>query len=164
MKLFASLDARDRRLLLICLGTVVVLAVVTGLFARNQNRDDNPLPSSYLTGRHGARAAYEMLEASGYRLQRWEQPLSDLAGRADDRMVVILAEPLFTTSVDSKAVDEIVKHGGRVVGMGIVGGQIAPGGSLEPSKQVQIAACKLAPEGLAPLASSGDVWMQPEAG
>ena len=31
MRLFASLDERDRKLLLICLAAVVVLAVVTGL-------------------------------------------------------------------------------------------------------------------------------------
>ena len=162
MKLFASLDARDRKLLLICLATVVVLAVVTGLFARNQNRDDNPLPSSYLTGKHGARAAYEMLEASGYSLERWEQPLSDLAARADAGTVVILAEPIYDRSADSKAVDEIVRRGGRVLITGIGGGRLAPGGAVQPSRQFQLAACKLAPEGLAPLAGSGEVWMAPE--
>ncbi len=164
MKLFASLDARDRRLLLICLATVVVLAVVTGLFARDQNRDDNPLPSSYLTGRHGARAAYEMLEASGYSLERWEQPLSDLAARADAGTVVIVAEPIFDNAAADKAVDEILKRGGRVLVTGISGGQLLPSGAVQPPTQFQLAACKLAPEGLAPLAGSGEVWMMPAAG
>jgi hypothetical protein len=86
MKLFASLDAKDRKLLLICLGVVVLLAVVTGVFARNQNRDDNPLPSSYLTGRHGARAAYDLLAESGYNVERWEQPLSELAAKPTTRL------------------------------------------------------------------------------
>lgn len=164
MKLFSSLDPQDRRLLLICLTTVAVLAVVTGVFARNQNRDDNPMPSSYLTGRHGARAAYEMLEASGYTIERWEQPLSDLAVRADAGTVVILAEPILLGSDNTKAIDEIVKRGGRVLATGMIGGQIVPDGETQPSKQVQMAACKLAPEGLAPLAASGDVWMQPALG
>ena len=86
MTLFASLDAKDRKLLFSCLGAVVVLAVVTAFFARNQNNDDNTVPSSYLTGKHGARAAYDLLQASGYNVERWEQPLSDLASarrRAD---------------------------------------------------------------------------------
>ena len=61
MKIFSSLDAKDRKLLIGCLAVVVVLAVLTAFFARNQSSDNNPLPSSYLTGRHGARAAYEML-------------------------------------------------------------------------------------------------------
>lgn len=164
MRLLASLDERDRKLLLICLAAVVVLAVVTGLFARNQNRDDNPLPSSYLTGKHGARAAYDMLLDSGYGVERWEQPLSDLAAQADAGTVVIFAEPLFNSTAASKAVDEILKRGGRVLVTGISGGQLVPEGAVQPPSQFQIAACKLSPEGLAPLAASGEVWMTPAAG
>jgi hypothetical protein len=163
MTLFSSLDPRDRKLLSICLVSVAVLAVVTGVFARNQNRDDNPMPSSYLTGRHGARAAYEMLEASGYIVERWEQPLGDLVARANAQTVLIIAEPLTSSRADTKAVDEIVKRGARVLVTGAVGGQLVPDGAVQPSRQFQMAACKLAPEGLAPLAASGDVWMQPAA-
>lgn len=162
--LFASLDPRDRRLLLICLATVLVLAIVTGIFARNQNRDDNPIPSTYLTGKHGARAAYDMLEASGYSVERWEQPLNDLAERADANTVVILAEPRDYSEENAKAVEEIVKRGGRVLATGGMGGQLVPGGAVQGSKQFQISACKLAPEGLSPLAGAGDVWMQPAMG
>ena len=57
MKLFASLDPRDRKLLIGCICAVVVLAVVTAFFARSEDRDNNPVPSTYRTGKHGARAA-----------------------------------------------------------------------------------------------------------
>jgi hypothetical protein len=163
MKLFASLDAKDRKLLIGCLAVVVVLAIVTAFFARNQNSDDNPLPSSYLTGRHGARAAYEMLQASGYHVHRWEQPLSDLAARADTQTVVIFAEPILSTAEDEKAVREIVEHGGRVWLTGWLGGRLAPDGNAQPPSQFQ-SACKLMPQGLDPLAGSGEVWMVPEGG
>jgi hypothetical protein len=163
MKIFASLDAKDRKLLIGCLAVVVVLAVLTAFFARNQNSDNNPLPSSYLTGRHGARAAYEMLQASGYQVQRWEQPLSDLAARADMQTVVIFAEPILITPEDEKAVREIVEHGGRVLLTGWSGGRLAPEGNLQPPSQFQ-SACKLTPQGLDPLADSGEVWMVPEGG
>jgi len=162
MKLFASLDAKDRKLLIGCLVIVLVLAFLTAFFARNQNNDDNPLPSSYLTGRHGARAAYDMLQASGYNVQRWEQPLSDLAAQANAQTVVIFAEPLMMTANDIKAVRDIAAAGGRVLMTGIAGGQLAPDGDTQPSTQLG-AACKLAPQGLDPLAGSGEVWMVPEA-
>jgi hypothetical protein len=161
MKLFASLDAKDRKLMIGCLAVVFVLAIVIAFFARNQNSDDNPLPSSYLTGRHGARAAYEMLQSNGYSIQRWEQPLTDLAARADAQTVVIFADPLLTTAEDLKAVREIVSRGGRVLVTGWTGGAIAPGGDALPPTQFQ-SACQLAPQGLDPLAGSGDVWMVPE--
>lgn len=164
MNPFASLDPKDRKLLLACLGTVIVLAVITGLFAQDQNRDTNPVPSTYLTGKHGARAAYELLQSSDYRLQRWEQPLNDLIAVANPQTVVILAEPLPTSTDDFKSVQEILKHGARVLVTGFMGGQLVPGGAVVPSQQSEIGACKLAPQGLDPLAGSGEVWMMSAAG
>jgi hypothetical protein len=162
MKLLASLDATDRKLLLGCLAVVLVLAFVTAFFARNENNDDNPLPSTYLTGRHGARAAFDLLKGSGYDVERWEQPLSDLASRADAQTVVIFADPVLMTTADLKAVRDILAHGGRVLVTGWTGGHLAPDGNAQPSQQFQ-AACKLAPQGLDALADSGEVWMVPEA-
>jgi hypothetical protein len=164
MKLFASLDAKDRKLMAICLGLVALVAVLTGIFARNQNNDDNPLPSSFLTGKHGARAAFEMLETSGYTVERWEQPLSDLAEQADAHTVVILAEPILSSTDDLKAVKAILEHGGRVLATGMNGGLILPDGAVQPPDRLTLAACELSPQGLGALAGSGDVWMVPAAG
>ncbi len=161
MKLFASLDPKDRKLLIGCMCAVIVLAVVTAFFSRQEN-DDNPLPSSYLTGKHGARAAFELLKANGYDVERWEHPLTELAERADAQTVVIFAEPNPTATEDFKAVEEIAAHGGRVLLTGYRGGSLAPDGDVEPSTQFE-AACKLTPQGLDPLASSGEVRMAPEA-
>jgi hypothetical protein len=163
MKLFAQLDAKDRKLLLACLGGVVLVAVVTALFARNQNRDDNPVPSSYLTGRHGARAAYDLLKENGYAVERWEQPLGELENQANAGTVVILAEPFLSSVDDFKAVDAIVAHGGRVLVTGMAGGALAPDEAVGPPMQFGTAACKLEPEGLDGLAGSGEVWMTPAA-
>ncbi|MGA9063141.1 MAG: DUF4350 domain-containing protein [Terracidiphilus sp.] len=162
MKLFAALDAKDRKLLIGCLAAVLVLAFVTAFFSRNENRDDNPVPSTYLTGRHGARAAYELLQTSGYSVVRWEQPLSDLAARADAQTVVVFAEPMVTTAEDLKAVRDIVARGGRILVTGWTGGSLTPDGNVQPPSQFQ-SACKLTPQGLDPLAGSGEVWMVPEA-
>ena len=164
MKLLPSLDAKDRRLLIGCMTAVIVLAFVTAFLSRNENDDNNTVPSSYLTGKHGARAAYELLKASGYNVRRWEQPLSDLADRADTQTVVIFAEPdqSDVAPEDLKAVRDIVTKGGRVVVTGWSGGMIAPDGSAQPPSQFQVA-CELTPQGFDPLADSGEVWMVPEA-
>jgi hypothetical protein len=164
MKLFPSLDAKDRRLLTGCFAAVLVLAFVTAFLSRNENDDDNTVPSSYLTGKHGARAAFDMLAASGYKVQRWEQPLSDLAEQADGKTVVIFADPDQgdVAEEDLKAVREIVAKGGHILVTGWSGGMIAPDGDAQPPAQLQ-AACQLTPQGLDPLADSGEVWMVPEA-
>jgi len=93
MRFLSSLDAKDRRLLPWFFGIGLTLAVLTGFLLPSGNDDSNPLPSTYLAGRHGARAAYETLLRSGYSLERWERPLSELAATSGPDTVVIFAEP-----------------------------------------------------------------------
>jgi hypothetical protein len=163
MKFLSSLDAKDRRLLLWCLGIAIALAVLTGFLLPNGNSNDNPLPSSYLSGRHGARAAYETLLRSGYSLERWERPLDELAATAGPETVVIFAQPFTRETENVKAVRTIVERGGRVLSTGYGGGFILPGEESGMPKALDFAACKLEPEGLDPLSNSGEVWMVPES-
>ena len=162
MTFLSSLDSQDRRLLLWCVGIAIALAVATGFLLPNGN-NDNPLPSSYLAGQHGARAAYETLLRSGYSLERWERPLSELAATAGPETVVIFAQPFTREPNDIKAVRKIVERGGRVLSTGYMGGFILPAEASDTPKEFHFAACKLEPEGLDALAGSGEAWMVPEA-
>jgi hypothetical protein len=163
MKFLSSLDAKDRRLLLWSLGIGLTLAVLTGFLLPNGNSNDNPLPSTYLSGRHGARAAYETLLRSNYPIERWERPLGELAATAGPETVVIFAEPFTRESEDIKAVRTILERGGRVLATGLGGGFILPGAASEMPKTFGFAACRLEPEGLDSLSNSGEAWMIPEA-
>jgi hypothetical protein len=163
VNLFPSLDPQDRRLLLWFVGVGVALAVLTGFLLPGANSNENPLPSTYLAGQHGARAAYETLLRANYPVERWERPLSELAATAGPDTVVIFAEPFSREGDDIKAVRAILERGGRVVSTGFWGGFILPGGAAGPAKELNFAACKLEPEGLDRLAGSGEVWMVPQA-
>ena len=92
MKFLSSLDPRDRKLLLWFVGAGIALAVLSGFAIPNENSNDNPLPSTYLSGQHGARAAYETLLRSGYPIERWERPLAELAATAGPDTVVIFEQ------------------------------------------------------------------------
>jgi hypothetical protein len=163
MTFLSSLDARDRRLLLWCVGIALALAVVTGFLLPSGNSSDNPLPSTYLSGQHGAMAAYETLVRAGYPVERWERPLTELAATAGPETVVIFAQPFTRETDDIKAVRTILERGGRVLSTGFWGGYLLPGESSGTPKEFNFAACKLEPEGLDALAGSGEVWMIPEA-
>ena len=163
MNLLNSLDAKDRRLLLWFAGIGLGLAVLTGFLLPSGNNNDNPLPSTYLAGRHGARAAYETLLGAGYPIERWERPLGELAATAGPETVVILAEPFKREASDLQAVRQILERGGRVLSTGYLGGFMLPGATLEPPAGFNFADCRLEPAGLDPLAASGEVWMTPEA-
>ncbi len=163
MKFFSSLDAKDRRLLLWSVAIAIALAAAAGFLVPNGNSDDNPMPSTYLSGQHGARAAYETLLRAGYPLERWEQPLRDLAAQAGPGTVVIFAEPFTRETEDIKALKQVVERGGRVLSTGYWGGSILPGGETTITRNLDFAACELEPEGLDPLAGTGGVWMVPRA-
>ena len=100
---------------------------------------------------------------SGYDVERWERPVAELAAQAGPQTVVIFAEPFTREQDDMKAVRQILERGGRVVATGFWGGYLLPGGSAVPARDFSFAACQLEPEGLDPLAGSGQVWMVPEA-
>jgi hypothetical protein len=163
MKFLSSLDAKDRKLLVWCLSIGIALAVLTGFLLPGENSNDNPMPSTYLSGQHGARAAYETLLNSGYPLERWERPLSELAATAGPDTVVIFAEPFTREGDDIKAVRTILERGGRVLSTGFWGGYILPGEAGDTPNDFSFAACQLEPEGLDSLSGSGEVWMVPEA-
>ena len=161
MKFLPSLDSKDRKLLLWSLSAAMVLAVAAGFLANSNSDDDNRIPSSYMTGKHGALAAYEVLVRSGYDVERWERPLGELAAQAGPQTVVIFAEPFTPEQDDMNAARQILEHGGRVVATGFWGGYLLPGASAAPADDFSFAACQLEPEGLDPLAGSGQVWMVP---
>jgi hypothetical protein len=144
-------------------GIGFALAVVIGFLLPNANSNSNPLPSTYLSGQHGARAAYETLLRANYPIERWERPLYELANTAGPDTVVIFAEPFTRERDDIQAVRQILERGGRVLSTGYWGGSILPGGQADTPREFNFAACRLEPEGLDALANSGEVWMVPEA-
>ena len=158
-----SLDPKDRRLLLWSVSIAIGLTIIIGLVMPSENNNDNPMPSTYLTGQHGARAAYESLVRSGYNIERWERPLGELAANAGPGTVVIFAQPFTRETQDFKAVDQIVARGGRVLATGFWGGYLVPEGDPGTPTEFTFAACQLEPEGLDLLAGTGEVWMVPEA-
>ncbi len=163
MRFMSSLDPRDRKLLLWCAGAAVVLAIATGFLLPSGDNNENRLPSTYLSGRHGALAAYETLARAGYPIERWERPLAELVPDAGPGTVVIFAQPFSRERDDIKAVQQILERGGRVLATGYWGGYLLPGGASTPPREFNFAACQLEPEGLDALAATGEVWMIPEA-
>jgi hypothetical protein len=154
-----SLDPRDRRMLLILLALIVALFVLLALVTPSQDANNNPLPSSYLTGNHGAKAAYTLLEQSGYSIERWHNPLSDLAAQAGPSTVLILAEPFPSETDDQRAVREILQKGGRVLATGVEGSLLLPLGRASYAPHPAFAACEATPQGLSSLAAAGNIWI-----
>jgi hypothetical protein len=161
----ASLNPRDRRLLLACLVIVALAACVVAILAPQED-DDNVVPSSFSSGTHGAEAAYLTLERSGYRVERWERPLSELVQQNDAHTVVILADPMPTRknlTAARSSVAAILQHGGHVIATGSSGGDLLPQGQVAELPQIAGAVesnCTAQPDGFGDLANSGAVHLR----
>lgn len=160
MKINSSLSRRDRTLLLGCLAAAGVLIVVTGIFMP-QTSDQATVPSSYSAGVHGAKAAYLLLLRSGYDVERWERPLSELAVKADSHTVLILAQPFLQLSKDTKPdIQRILDRGGHILATGYSGGYLLPQEEMSfNATPFMERACTLQPEAFNQLAAISEAHM-----
>ena len=108
----------DRRLLVAAAGAALLLTILSISFA-DRNAAQN-MPTTYSPASAGARAAYQVLEAAGYQVQRWEQPIAELP--AASAATLMLAQPDGNASAaEIDALRRFVRTGGRVIATGPTG-------------------------------------------
>jgi hypothetical protein len=129
----SALDAGDRKLLIGAGILFAVLLVVGAILApKNVPGGRSAYPSSYSAKWDGAKAAYLLLQESGYEVERWEQSPVEIVEKDQgdsEGEVLILAEPLQPASQEEKAaIFGFLQNGGRVVAAGWGASQLLPQG------------------------------------
>jgi len=125
-----QLSAGDRKLFLIA-GGVFLLLVSTALILAKGPDSGDEIPSTYSVGSGGAKAAYLLLKASGYRVERWEQSPSELPKAVG--ATLILAEPLDAPKTEERnRLRQFVENGGRVIATGAFVGLFLPENGIVP--------------------------------
>jgi len=125
-----QLTAGDRKLFLIA-GGMFLLLVATALVLSKGPDSNDEIPTTYSAGSGGAKAAYLLLKASGYKVERWEQPPSELPEAAG--ATLILAGPSDTpTSEERNRVRQFVENGGRIIATGPFVGFFLPENGIVP--------------------------------
>jgi Domain of unknown function (DUF4350) len=118
------------------------------------------VPSSDSTGSSGAKAAYLLLERSGYQVERWTEPLSRV--NADAHTTIIIAEPYpYDLTENQNAIRRVLQHGGRVLATGMRGALLIPEDEAHFDSTMLEKECPAIPNGFGGLADSGDVRIQP---
>jgi Domain of unknown function (DUF4350) len=145
MSLMSGISSRDRGLALLAM--TLVLAMIVTLAVLSPQGDNDPTPSSYGTGNHGAKAAYLTLERAGYQVERWSDPLATLADRADGHAVLILAAPFAEDLPTARAaLSRFLEHHGHIVAMGGASTLLLPDASIRATGGLTTG-CALAPVG-----------------
>jgi len=117
-----KIDPRDRKLLLGSAVVFVLLIAGAVIFGGDAGQKQEA-PTSYSTASGGAKAAYLLLEQSGYNVKRWERPLVDLPKSA----TVILADPMEApTREERESLKNFLSDGGRIIATGMFSGTFLP--------------------------------------
>jgi hypothetical protein len=157
------LDRSDRNLLLGCGVLVAMLIVALGFFLPPREGEEDPTPSSYSTAKRGARAAFELLRKSGYRVERQNAPLAEIVNQVDEHTTLVIADPYMQDVVEARgAVKQVLERGGRVLVTGYSGALLVPGNGVEFDRSQMPAECDAEPNGFGDLADSGKVRVRTE--
>jgi hypothetical protein len=108
------LDRDDRRVLFLSAG-VLVLVTVAAFFVPNGESAPSGFPSSYSPARNGAKAAYTLLEETGYRVERWTRPPGDLPAPSTPTLFIIAGPFLPASTEEQLQLRQFVSAGGRLL-------------------------------------------------
>ncbi len=118
------LTSVDRKILLIASGIFVVMIAAAALFVGGTDSNQN-VPSAYSTASGGCKAAFLLLQESGYDAKTWEQSLRDLPEGTGNTL--ILVEPSkFPASEDKKKLESFLRSGGHLIAAGQFAGYYLP--------------------------------------
>jgi len=124
------MNRKDRKLLLGA-GFVFLLLVAGALVFSSGQQGQAEYPSSYSSASAGAKASYLLLSETGYKVERWEKPLSDLPPAATKTL--ILAEPdEAPTREERERLKAFISEGGHVIATGMFAGTFLPENESTP--------------------------------
>lgn len=152
----------DRKLLLwsaaILLPVIGALAILSGV-----EQEETGVPSTYSTQSQGAKAAYLLLQALHYRVERWNQPPAELP--SDPRNVVlILANPspaALNGRDDALALTTFLGRGGRILITGCAVRSFVPQSSVQDENSPSPEWKQYLPELPTSVTRGGEIRMAP---
>lgn len=124
-----AISAGDRKILGIA-GAAFLILVVLGSFFASPGGSDSNAATSYSTASRGAKAAYLLLQQTGYHVERWQLPPTSL--KPDPHTVLIIADPgVIPNEKQKAAIEQFISGGGRVITTGVSGARFLPQDSSE---------------------------------
>lgn len=104
----------------IVLGILLLLLMSAVAYLKSEEEKGDGHPSSYSALRKGAKAAFLVLQRSGYPIERWEHPPKQLPADGNGILLVV-AEPVHDpSSEESAALSRFLLHGGSVLVAGLL--------------------------------------------
>jgi len=114
----------DRKILLVA-GGIFLLMIAAALVLVRGASSDQDIPSVYSTASGGCKAAFLLLQESGYQVKTWEQPLRDLPD-GKGKTLVLIEPSTFPPNEEKEKLETFLKSGGNIVAAGQFAGFYLP--------------------------------------
>jgi hypothetical protein len=133
--------SEKRGFIVLGVGMLLLMTLVAWL---NSNRDEGDgHASSYSVQRNGGKAAFLLLQRSGFPVERWEKSPADLPADADDVMLVLAGSESFPRTEEYGSIVRFLLRGGRLLVAGTPPEHFVPQSSAEfGDMRVGHASCK----------------------
>ncbi|HEX4005089.1 MAG TPA: DUF4350 domain-containing protein [Acidobacteriaceae bacterium] len=151
------------KFLLIFTSVVVLLIVITGILAPSRE-DRDATPSTWNSGRAGAKAAWLLLGRLGYHAVRWDRPEAELSSIDAAHATLVLAEPSLSYSAlrskeNRPPIADFLHRGGRIVATGEASALLLPDATVAASDRLYTDLCYTVPQGPSQWARAGQLSM-----
>jgi hypothetical protein len=129
--------------LAIVLGIGILLVMSAAAYLKSEADKGDGHPSSYSNLRHGAKAAYLLLQQSGFPVERWERSPKELPADGHG-ILLIVAEPVsYPNTEESGAFSRFLLHGGSIIVAGLLPDAFVPkAAASDEGERIGDAECK----------------------
>jgi len=104
----------------IVFGIGILLLMFAAAYLKSVHEKGDGHPSSYSSLSHGAKAAYLLLQQSGYPVERWERSPKELPAEGHG-IILVIAEPAsYATQEETSALSRFLVSGGSVLAAGML--------------------------------------------
>lgn len=125
-----TLSGSDRKILWIAAAVFGMLIIAAFLVVSPEGNEES-IATTYSADSSGAKAAFLLLQKTGYRVERWEKSLEDID--VASRKTLILAEPVRAANQrEHERLRRFIENGGRVIAIGQSACRMLPGSSCVP--------------------------------
>lgn len=131
----ASVDAGDRKLLIISGALLVAIGLIGFLLAPGASGPQTGFPSSYSTASGGGKAAYLLLENLGYQVERWSASPLDLPREARGVVFVLAAPAERPSSAEASQIRSFVRDGGVLLATDASSAAFLPEHHVVPARE-----------------------------
>src|SRR5215467_3275354 len=156
-----KVEKSDRRLLM--WAALIFVPLIAALAFLSQEEQESSVPSTYSAQSRGAKAAFLLLEDMGYKVDRWEQPPTELPAEAANTVLVLAGPYRPPRPQDKDALQLYLSHGGKIVATGSYAPFFLPRAETEYETLPSPAWKDYQPQLLTPITRGGAIQMSPGA-